>query len=91
MDLNAYCVKKDGKEIELTAKEFEILKCRKLEDISGSDSDEKVMVFTDVPDGTLDAAPGMDAISSPIELFTGMAFLIFTSVMLASQMMAVYF
>ncbi len=26
MDLNAYCVKKDGKEIELTAKEFEILK-----------------------------------------------------------------
>lgn len=26
MDLNDYCVKKDGKEIELTAKEFEILK-----------------------------------------------------------------
>lgn len=26
MDLNAYSVKKDGKEIELTAKEFEILK-----------------------------------------------------------------
>ena len=26
MDLNGYCVKKDGKEIELTAKEFEILK-----------------------------------------------------------------
>lgn len=40
--------------------------------------------IADDPDGTLDAAPGMDAISSPIELFTGMAFLIFTSVMLAS-------
>ena len=26
MDLNAYSVKKDGREIELTAKEFEILK-----------------------------------------------------------------
>lgn len=26
MDLNGYCVKKDGEEIELTAKEFEILK-----------------------------------------------------------------
>ena len=26
MELNGYCVKKDGKEIELTAKEFEILK-----------------------------------------------------------------
>lgn len=26
MDLNDYCVKKDGREIELTAKEFEILK-----------------------------------------------------------------
>ena len=36
------------------------------------------------PDGTLDAAPGTDVISAPIELFTSMAFLIYTSVMLAS-------
>ena len=42
------------------------------------------------PDGTLDAAPGMDTISSPIELFTGMAFLIFTSVMLASFIVSAY-
>ena len=34
------------------------------------------------PDGTLDAAPGTNTISSPIELFTSMTFLIFTSVML---------
>lgn len=42
------------------------------------------------PDGTLDAAPGMDAISAPIELFTGMAYLIFTSVMLASFIVSAY-
>lgn len=42
------------------------------------------------PDGTLDAAPGMDTISSTIELFTGMAFLIFTSVMLASFIVSAY-
>ena len=36
------------------------------------------------PDGTLDAAEGMGTISAPIELFTSMSFLIFTSVMLAS-------
>ena len=42
------------------------------------------------PDGTLDAAPGMDTISSPIELFTGMTFLIFTSVMLASFIVSAY-
>lgn len=36
--------------------------------------------IADDPDGTLDAAPGMDTISSPIELFTSMSFLIFTSV-----------
>ena len=46
--------------------------------------------IADDPDGTLDAAPGMDAISSPIELFTGMAFLIFTSVMLASFIVSAY-
>ncbi len=42
------------------------------------------------PDGTLDAAPGMDTVTSPIELFTGMAFLIFTSVMLASFIVSAY-
>ncbi len=42
------------------------------------------------PDGTLDAAPGMDTISSSIELFTGIAFLIFTSVMLASFIVSAY-
>ncbi len=46
--------------------------------------------IADDPDGTLDAAPGMDTISSPIELFTGMAFLIFTSVMLASFIVSAY-
>ena len=40
--------------------------------------------IADDPDGTL------DAISSPIELFTGMAFLIFTSVMLASFIVSAY-
>lgn len=42
------------------------------------------------PDGTLDTAPGMDVISAPIELFTGMAFLIYTSVMLASFIVGAY-
>ena len=42
------------------------------------------------PDGTLDAAPGMDTVSSLVELFTGMAFLIFTSVMLASFIVSAY-
>ncbi len=42
------------------------------------------------PDGTLDAVPGMDVISAPIELFTSMAFLIFTSVMLASFIVSAY-
>ncbi|EOT24415.1 hypothetical protein C805_02627 [Eubacterium sp. 14-2] len=46
--------------------------------------------IADDPDGTLDAAPGMDTISSPIELFTGMAFLIFASVMLASFIVSAY-
>ena len=46
--------------------------------------------IADDPDGTLDAAPGMNTISSPIELFTGMAFLIFTSVMLASFIVSAY-
>ena len=42
------------------------------------------------PDGTLDAAPGTDMISAPIELFTSMAFLIYTSVMLASFIVSAY-
>lgn len=42
------------------------------------------------PDGTLDAASGMDTISASIELFSGMAFLIFTSVMLASFIVSAY-
>lgn len=42
------------------------------------------------PDGTLDAAEGLDAISSSIELFTSMSFLIFTSVMLSSFIVSAY-
>lgn len=42
------------------------------------------------PDGTLDAAPGMDTISSLIELFTDITFLIFTGVMLASFIVSTY-
>ena len=42
------------------------------------------------PDGTLDAAPGANVISSSVELFTSMSFLIFTSVMLASFIVSAY-
>ncbi len=42
------------------------------------------------PDGTLDAAEGMNVISAPIELFTSMSFLVFTSVMLASFIVSAY-
>ena len=42
------------------------------------------------PDGTLDAAEGMNIISAPIELFTSMSFLVFTSVMLASFIVSAY-
>ena len=42
------------------------------------------------PDGTLDAAPGKNTISSPIELFTSMTFLVFTSVMSASFIVSAY-
>ena len=42
------------------------------------------------PDGTLDAAEGMNAISAPIELFTSMSFLIFTSVILSSFIVSAY-
>lgn len=42
------------------------------------------------PDGTLDAASGTDVISAPIELFTSIAFLIHTSVMLATFIVSAY-
>lgn len=42
------------------------------------------------PDGTLDAAPSNNTISSPIELFTSMSFLIYTSVMLSSFIVSAY-
>lgn len=42
------------------------------------------------PDGTLDAAEGMNVISAPVELFTSMSFLIFTCVMLASFIVSAY-
>lgn len=42
------------------------------------------------PDGTLDAAEGLDAISVSIELFTSMSFLVFTSVMLSSFIVSAY-
>lgn len=42
------------------------------------------------PDGTLDAAPGAERISASIDLFTGMAFLICTSVMMASFIVSAY-
>ena len=42
------------------------------------------------PDGTLDAAEGMNIISASIELFTSISFLIFTSVMLASFIVSAY-
>lgn len=46
--------------------------------------------IADDPDGTLDAAPGAEMISSAIELFTSIAFLIYTSVMLASFIISSY-
>lgn len=42
------------------------------------------------PDGTLDTAPGADMISAPIELFTNMAYLIFTGVMLSTFIVSAY-
>lgn len=42
------------------------------------------------PDGTLDAAEGMDIISAPIEMFTSVVFLVFTSVMLSSFIVSAY-
>ena len=43
-------------------------------------------IANDPDTGVPDAAPGNSAISSSIELFTSMAFLVFTSVMLSTYM-----
>lgn len=42
------------------------------------------------PDGTLDAVEGKDTISAMVELFTSMAFLIFTCVMLSAFVVSAY-
>ena len=47
-------------------------------------------IANDPDTGVPDAAPGNDTISSPIELFTGMSFLVFTSAMLASFIVGAY-
>lgn len=47
-------------------------------------------IANDPDTGVLDATPGNDMISSPIELFTSMSFLIFTSVMLSSFIVSAY-
>lgn len=47
-------------------------------------------IANDPDTGVPDAAPGNDTISSPIELFTGMSFLVFTSAMLASFIVEAY-
>ncbi|MGX9755401.1 hypothetical protein ACWYRQ_03950 [Clostridioides difficile] len=47
-------------------------------------------IANDPESGVLDAAPGNNIISAPIELFTSMAFLIFTSVMLSSFIVSAY-
>ncbi len=47
-------------------------------------------IANDPDTGVPDAAPGNNAISSSIELFTSMSFLIFTSVMLSSFIVSAY-
>ena len=47
-------------------------------------------IANDPDTGVPDAAPGNNMISSPVELFTSMAFLIFTSVMLSSFIVSSY-
>lgn len=42
------------------------------------------------PDGTLDAAEGLEVISASIEMFTDISFLIFTGVMMASFIISAY-
>ena len=47
-------------------------------------------IANDPDTGKLDAAPGNNVLSAPVELFTSMAFLIFTSVMLSSFIVSAY-
>lgn len=47
-------------------------------------------IANDPDTGVPDAAPGNNTISSPIELFTSMSFLVFTSVMLSSFIVSAY-
>ncbi len=47
-------------------------------------------IANDPDTGVPDAAPGNGMISSPIELFTSMSFLVFTSVMLSSFIVSAY-
>lgn len=47
-------------------------------------------IANDPDTGVPDAAPGNGTISSPIELFTSMTFLVFTSVMLSSFIVSAY-
>lgn len=47
-------------------------------------------IANDPDTGVPDAAPGNSAVSSSIELFTSMAFLVFTSVMLSSYIVSAY-
>ncbi len=47
-------------------------------------------IANDPDTGVPDAAPGNSAVSSSIELFTGMAFLVFTSVMLSTYIVSAY-
>lgn len=51
------------------------------------------MVFLGIandPDGTLDAAEGKNTVSSQVELFTSISYIIFTGVMLASFIISAY-
>ena len=47
-------------------------------------------IANDPDTGVPDAAPGNNTISSPIELYTSMSFLVFTSVMLSSFIVSAY-
>lgn len=47
-------------------------------------------IANDADTGLPDAAPGMEMISAPIELFTSMSYLIFTSVMLSSFIVSAF-
>ncbi|SHK97115.1 ABC transporter permease [Hespellia stercorisuis] len=47
-------------------------------------------IANDPDTGVPDAAPGNNTISAPIELFTSMSFLVFTSVMLSSFIVSAY-